>query len=100
MRRQDREAAYVEFVTTRQDRLRRIAYAICGDWHQADDLLQTALVKLSVAWPRVRRDGREEAYVRQILVRAHIDEHRRPWQREQPGLLAHDASLDRTVESR
>ena len=100
MRRQDRETAYVEFVTTRQDKLRRIAYAICGDWHQADDLLQTALVKLYVAWPRVRRDGREEAYVRQILVRAHIDEHRRPWRREQPGLLDHDRPLDRVVETR
>jgi len=34
----------------------------------------------------VNRDEREEAYVRQIIVRANIDEHRRPWQREQPGL--------------
>ena len=47
---------------------------MCGDWHQADDLLQTALVKLYVAWPRLHRDGREEAYVRQIIVRANIDE--------------------------
>ena len=52
----------------------------------ADDLLQTALVKLYVAWPRLQRDGREEAYVRQIIVRANIDEHRRPWRRERPGL--------------
>ncbi|WP_245734663.1 SigE family RNA polymerase sigma factor [Nocardioides exalbidus] len=62
---------------------REAAYVICGDWDRADDLLQQALVKLYVAWPRVRRDGREEAYVRQILLRAHIDEHRRPWRREQ-----------------
>ena len=84
--RAEREAAYVEFVTARRTHLRRIAYAICGDWHQAEDLLQTALVKLYAAWPRVRRDGREEAYVRRILVRAHIDEHRRPWRRESAGL--------------
>ena len=45
-------------------------------------MLQTALVKLYVAWPRLHRDGREEAYVRQIIVRANIDEHRRPWHRE------------------
>jgi len=92
MRREAREAAYTEFVAARQTHLRRIAYAICGDWAQADDLLQNALVKLYVAWPRVRRDGREEAYVRQIMVRSNIDESRRPWRREQPGLAAGDAA--------
>ena len=88
------EASYIEFVTSSQTRLRRIAYAICGDWHQADDLLQTALVKLYAAWPRVRRDGGEEAYVRRIIVRAHIDEHRRPWRRESPGLEGHDRAVE------
>jgi RNA polymerase sigma-70 factor (sigma-E family) len=82
VRRDEREAAYVEFVTARRPHLRRMAYVISGDWHRADDLLQQALVKLYVAWPRVRRDGREEAYVRQIMLRAHIDESRRPWRRE------------------
>jgi len=82
MGRDQREAAYVEFVAARQAHFRRIAYALCGDWAQADDLLQVALVKLYVAWPRVKRDGREEAYVRRILVRANIDEARRPWHRE------------------
>lgn len=86
MRSSDRDAAYTEFVRARQTHLRRIAYAVCGDWHRADDLLQTALVKLYVAWPRLHRDGREEAYVRTIIVRANIDESRRPWRREQPGL--------------
>lgn len=90
MNRTDRETAYIEFVAARQAHLRRIAYAVCGDWHQADDLLQTALVKLYVAWPRLRDDGREEAYARQIIVRANIDEHRRPWRRERPGLDGQD----------
>lgn len=79
-----RDAAFAEFVAARQTHLRRIAYTLCGDWHRAEDLLQTALVKLYVAWPRLHRDGREEAYVRQIIVRANIDEHRRPWRRERP----------------
>jgi RNA polymerase sigma-70 factor (sigma-E family) len=84
MRRTEREAAYVEFVAARQGHFRRVAFALCGDWTQAEDLLQVALVKLYVAWPRVIRDGREDAYVRQILVRANIDEHRRPSHREHP----------------
>lgn len=85
-RNERREAAYVEYVASRQGYLRRIAYALCGDWHRAEDLLQTALTKLYVAWPRVHRDGREDAYVRQILVRTNIDAHRRDRGREQPGL--------------
>lgn len=85
-----RDAAYTDFVASRQTHLRRIAYAICGDWHRADDLLQTALVKLYVAWPRIEHQGKEEAYVRRIMVRANIDESRRPWRRERPGLDGHD----------
>lgn len=80
------DASYVEFVTARRTHLRRVAYALCGDWHQADDLVQIALTKLYVAWPRVHRDGREEAYARQILVRSNIDDSRRPSRREKPGL--------------
>ena len=86
MRSDARGQGYVEFVTARQTHLRRIAFAISGDWHQADDLLQTALTKLYVAWPRLERRGTEEAYVCRIIVRANIDEHRRPWRRERPGL--------------
>lgn len=91
MKQADRDEAFTEFVASRQAHLRRIAYALCGDWHRADDLVQTALSKLYVAWPRVVRDGREEAYVRQILVRTNIDELRRSWRRqEMPGLDGHD----------
>ena len=86
MRTDERDRAFSEFVAARRTHLRRIAYAICGDWHRADDLVQTALVKLYVAWPRLHRDGREEAYVRTIIVRANIDEHRKPWRRERSGL--------------
>jgi len=97
------EAAYTEYVAARQDHLRRIAYALCGEWHRAEDLLQTALVKLYVAWPR--RDGwsSPEAYVRQILVRASIDEHRRAWRRhEVMGLQGVDraATAGRDAEER
>ena len=83
MRVADRDAAFSEFVSARSAHLRRVAWAICGDATRADDLLQTALVKLYVAWPRVQRDAVDlDAYVRTILVRAQIDETRRPWRRE------------------
>lgn len=84
--RAEQEASYIDFVRARRTHLRRIAYALCGDWHRSDDLVQTALVKLYVAWPRVHRGGTEEAYVRTIIVRSNIDESRRPWRRERAGL--------------
>ena len=79
-------------MTARQTHLRRVAYAICGDWHRADDLLQTALVRLYVAWPRLRDPAAAESYARRILVRANVDESRRPWRRESPGLDGLDRS--------
>ena len=92
MKRADRDAAFTEFVTARRGHLRRVAYAVCGDWHRADDLVQTALTKLYVAWPRLQSVGNVEAYVRQIIVRADVDEHRRPWRREVAGLDGHDGA--------
>lgn len=69
-----------------QQTLIRIAYAVSGDWTRAEDLLQNALFKLFRAWPRVKEDGRELAYARQVIVRANIDEMRRPrWRRETVG---------------
>jgi RNA polymerase sigma-70 factor (sigma-E family) len=87
----ERDAAYVEYVAARQAHLRRIAYAVCGDWHRADDVLQTALTKLYLAWPRMRGDE-PDAYVRRIIVRADIDDRRRPWRRERAGLDGVDPS--------
>ena len=41
-----------------------------GDAHLAEDLVQTALTRLYVAWRRVERDQGPEAYARRILVNA------------------------------
>jgi RNA polymerase sigma-70 factor (sigma-E family) len=87
---EERDAAFVEYVAARQAHLRRIAYAVCGDWHRADDVLQTALTKLYLAWPRLRDDTSPDAYVRRIIVRTDIDDRRRPWRRERSGLDGHE----------
>ena len=98
------EADFAAFVAARRPHLRRVAYALCGDWHQAEDLVQTALAKLYVAWPRIHTAGAEEAYARQVIVRAGIDESRRPWRHERSGLerVEHDrpAPASGSVEDR
>lgn len=82
MRARDRDQAYVEFVDARRGALVRTAFLLCGDWHRAEDLVQQALVKLYVSWPRVAGQGGEDAYTRRILVNTHVDDwrwrHRRP----------------------
>lgn len=67
MRRLARDAAYVEYVSARQARIRRFAYLLCGDWHRAEDATATALARLYVARPRIRQSGSEDAYVRRIV---------------------------------
>jgi RNA polymerase sigma-70 factor (sigma-E family) len=85
-----RDTEFSAFVEGRRTHLRRVAYAVCGDWHRADDILQTALLKAYLAWPKIHRQGAEEAYVRRIILRTTIDESRRPWRRERPGLPEED----------
>ena len=82
----DHDATYVEFVAASQDRLRRIAYAVCRDDARAEDVLQEALVKLYLSWGRLREAGREEAYARRIIVNADLDQRRRPWHRRRAHL--------------
>jgi len=74
--------SYREYVAARLDPLRRTAYLLCGDWHTADDLVSTALVKLLRHWRRVSGMDNPDAYVRRTLLRAWLDERRRPWRRE------------------
>ncbi len=76
------EQEFAEYFAARRDAVRRTAFMLCGDWHRADDLAQTAFVALHRRWRKVRDRGALDAYVRRTLVRAMIDETRRPWRRE------------------
>jgi RNA polymerase sigma-70 factor (sigma-E family) len=79
-----RERDFRQFAEARQAQLRRSAYLLCGDWHQAQDLTQTTLMKLYAAWGRVNRDGNADAYARTILTRTFIDQWRRRSWHEEP----------------
>ncbi|HEX6356826.1 SigE family RNA polymerase sigma factor [Actinophytocola sp.] len=81
---QDRDTEFGEFLDSRASVMRRTAYLLCGgDWHRAEDLVQTTLTKIYVAWPRIRRDGSVDAYSRKIMVRAAIDESRKAYRRRE-----------------
>jgi RNA polymerase sigma-70 factor (sigma-E family) len=76
------EADYREFVVSRYDALRRVAYLLCRDWHTADDLVSITLGKLYRHWHRGKDAHNLDAYVRAMLTRTWLDELRRPWRRE------------------
>ncbi|MDL4817565.1 SigE family RNA polymerase sigma factor [Actinomadura opuntiae] len=73
---------YAAYVTERSPRLLRTAYLLCRDWGQAEDLLQTALVKAWRAWRRIEDDP--DPYVYRILVNTHASWARRRWHGERP----------------
>ncbi|WP_440900295.1 SigE family RNA polymerase sigma factor [Actinosynnema sp.] len=76
------EQEFAEYFAARREAVRRTAFLLCGDWHRADDLAQTAFVALHRKWRKIRDRGALDAYVRRCVVRAVIDESRRPWRRE------------------
>ena len=79
--RPEHEREYVEYVAGRLPRLHRLAYLLCSDAHQADDIVQAALTSLYLNWRRASRADNLDAYVHRILVRRYLDEKRRRWSR-------------------
>ncbi|MEV0647661.1 SigE family RNA polymerase sigma factor [Phytomonospora sp. NPDC050363] len=79
----EHEAEFGDFVAERSARLRQFAYICCGDWHRAEDAVQSALVRLYLNWGRPTRSV--DAYARKIIVNILIAQHRRLWfTRERP----------------
>ncbi|MFI2753707.1 SigE family RNA polymerase sigma factor [Cellulomonas sp. P22] len=71
-----RDAEFTVFATAAQDDLGRMAWLLTGDTHAAAELVQVALVRTYVAWPRAReRDPL--AYARRVMANARIDVWRR-----------------------
>jgi RNA polymerase sigma-70 factor (sigma-E family) len=73
------DTAFAEYYGTRAEMMRGTAYLLCGDWHRAEDLVQTAFTKLYLAWDRVNRHEVLDGYVRRIIVHGYLDQRRRGW---------------------
>jgi RNA polymerase sigma-70 factor (sigma-E family) len=63
-------SGFAEFVAACSPRLLRTAYLLTHDRGQAEDLLQTALTKTWLAWPRIVGDP--EPYVRRVLATTYV----------------------------
>ncbi|GLW59109.1 SigE family RNA polymerase sigma factor [Kitasatospora phosalacinea] len=71
---------FEQFASSRAHRLFQVAYLMCGDWHQAQDLVQTTLAKMFSVWGRLRRGGDDgstiDAYARKVLLRTYLSQKR------------------------
>lgn len=75
---------FIKYATARAGRLRDLAYLMCGDWHQAQDLTQQTLAKVYLAWGRIHRRENVDAYARQVMLRELLTEKRRRRWTERP----------------
>jgi RNA polymerase sigma-70 factor (sigma-E family) len=86
--RSDRDEEFIAFVATAREHLGKTAWMLTGDTHLAAELVQDALVRTYVAWPRARQ-GDPLAYARRVLANARID----LWRRRRRELLQEPAAL-------
>jgi RNA polymerase sigma-70 factor (sigma-E family) len=71
-------AEFAEYVAARLPSLLRFGYALTGNPHDANDLVQDALERVGVRWASIGRDGQNpDAYVRRVMVNARTSRWRR-----------------------
>jgi RNA polymerase sigma-70 factor (sigma-E family) len=67
---------------------------LTGDWHTAEDLVQTCLVKLYRVWHRLDTGVDPDSYLRRTLINTYRSWRRARWRREAPV----EAIPDRAIE--
>lgn len=69
-------ADFAAFAEASATRLRDTAFLLCRDWHLAQDLSQTTLIKMYLSWNRISHMENPNAYARKVMLRVFLD-HRR-----------------------
>jgi RNA polymerase sigma-70 factor (sigma-E family) len=80
----DEPDGFHAYVVARQDDLLRLARMLTSDWASAQDLVQMSLERVWPRWNRIVGAGDPDAYVRRVLVNAHLKAGRRRWRGELP----------------
>ncbi len=81
----------------RRGALLRTAYLLTGNHHDAEDLVQAALIKVVPKWARIQ--DRPEPYVRQVLARESVNRWRARRWREVATDVVPDAMHPPSVDS-
>ncbi|NYI08017.1 SigE family RNA polymerase sigma factor [Allostreptomyces psammosilenae] len=78
------ERDFTAYVQERRSALYATAYHLTGDRHEAEDLLQSALLSTYRAWGRIADKGALSGYVRRTMTNLHISAWRRRKVNEYP----------------
>ncbi|WP_420824689.1 SigE family RNA polymerase sigma factor [Streptomyces spiramenti] len=78
------EAEFTAYVQERRASLYATAYHLTGDRHEAEDLLQSALLSTYRAWDRISDKGALGGYLRRTMTNLHISAWRRRKLNEYP----------------
>jgi RNA polymerase sigma-70 factor (sigma-E family) len=62
------DTEFRDFMHGRWPTMVRLAYALTGDQGHAEDVAQAAFARAYASWPKVRRTGNPEGYVRRIVI--------------------------------
>ena len=79
-----RDAEFTDFVADNGRQLLRTACLVTGDAHLGEDLLQTALATAYGSWSTVSAADHPVAYVRRLMINAHLSWVRRLTNTERP----------------
>lgn len=78
------EPGFEPWVDARRPALWRAAWLLTGDDQKAEDLVQTALLKVWPCWGRLVAAGNPEAYVRRVMYTTYLAWWHRRWTSEVP----------------
>ncbi|MGA8257232.1 MAG: SigE family RNA polymerase sigma factor [Nocardioides sp.] len=78
-----KDAEFTAYLQARQPSLLRTAYLLTGDRQTAEDIMQTSLAKLYLAWDKVRDRDSVDAYLRRIMVNENNSLWRRGWKKRE-----------------
>ena len=78
------DARLGDYVRGQWPALVRYATALCGDATEAEELVQSALVRVALRWPFVRDKDNPDGYVRRAIVNGYLTTWRRVRSRELP----------------
>ncbi len=79
-----RDAEFSAYVQARGRAWERYAYALTGDAHRAQDLVQSVLLKAYRHWSRISAIEQPDAYIRRMLTNGYLDWKRRRGNSEVP----------------
>ena len=79
--------AFDAWATARVPALLRFAYVVTGSQAEAEDAVQAALERALPRWDRIARAEDPDAYVRRMVVNAHVSLWRRAARHESPVAL-------------